>query len=415
MFKKLSGAQENTKMVTGLEFLWASAGIVANMLWLAIKRFRDPLKAIKVVRQLMDTRNDFKTKHNRMVKCNGRYYMNLHTPGWPSLAFDRGIDHAFNVYSGNTTASLFSFIFSITNKCGFHCEHCVEWDQLNAGDSLDVDTLIRIVHRFHELGVCQVHLSGGEPLNRINDILSILESVPSGIDFWVFTNGYNLDYHKAFVLRKHGLTGVVISLDHYDPDKHDTFRGVPGSFQRALNAARAARAHGLLVAFSCCATNEFIRTGYLDRYVSVCKKAGASFIQLLEPEAVGHYAGQKVQLTNESRHKLEGLFYEVNFDPSFNAFPIVSYPAMVKRDIGCQGKGLHYLYVSSEGFVQSCPFCRKKMFHFSDPDLKDRIISLRTASCSVFNDPPHNVESTEYGKIIPFSQGRSLNRNITIK
>jgi MoaA/NifB/PqqE/SkfB family radical SAM enzyme len=152
-----------------------------------------------------------------------------------------------------------------------------------------------------------------------------------------------------------------------------------------LQAAQEARANGLLVAFSCCATNEFVSAANLERYATVCKQAGASFIQVLEPEAVGHYAGKAVQLTAAHQKTLEAFFYRLNFDPRFAAFPVVSYPALVKREAGCQGKGLHYLYVDAEGFVQSCPFCRKKLFHATDIHLGQRIRALRSSGCQVMD------------------------------
>jgi MoaA/NifB/PqqE/SkfB family radical SAM enzyme len=379
--------KNRNKIITGLEFKIVQLLIGLNVIWLSLLRFGSPWKTLKFAAKVINTRKDFKTTHPKIAKSGHKYYMNLYTPGWPSKAFNRGINHSLNLFSQSPATSLFSLVFSITNKCGFQCEHCVEWERLNQRDMLSAFDLAEIIKRFYELGISQVQLSGGEPLNRMDDILFILDTVPKEIDFWIYTNGYNLSARKAAQLKKHGLKGVIISLDHYEAGRHDQFRGIHGSYQRALQSARNTVNNGLLLAFSCCATNNFVSRKSLLSYAKVCRDAGASFIQFLEPEAVGHYRDKKVTLSKENKDMLEDIFYLLNFDVSYKGYPIVSYPAMVKRQNGCPGRGLHYLYIDADGFVQSCPFCKKKLFHTSSPNLEQNIHSLRGSVCSMIEFP----------------------------
>ena len=62
--------------------------------------------------------------------------------------------------------------FSHYQKCGFQCEHCFEWNELNRPERLTGIYLKKIIDQFQELGISQVQLSGGKPLNRFNDFLS---------------------------------------------------------------------------------------------------------------------------------------------------------------------------------------------------------------------------------------------------
>ena len=103
-----------------------------------------------------------------------------------------------------------------------------------------------------------MQLSGGEPLNRLNDIFYLLDNSPGGIDFWLYTTGFSLTTSKAVQLKQQGLTGITISLDHHLEEKHDAFRGVKNAWLRALQAAHYAHNAGLAVCFSICATKEFI-------------------------------------------------------------------------------------------------------------------------------------------------------------
>ncbi|WP_202552197.1 radical SAM protein [Ginsengibacter hankyongi] len=390
-----SNKTKNNKIVAGLEYRLASLLIGMNVVWLALLRYKNPWRAFHLAAKVINTRDQFKTTHPKIAKRANKYYMNLHTPGWPSKAFNRGIHHSFNLVSQSPDISLFSVVFAITNKCGFQCEHCVEWENLNRKDSLSAYDLVTIIRRFHHMGISQVHLSGGEPLNRLDDILFILDSVPEGIDFWVFTNGYNLSAEKAARLKEHGMTGVIISLDHHEQERHDQFRGIRGSYQRALQSAQHVVDSGLLLAFSCCATNEFISMNNLESYASVCREAGASFIQFLEPEAVGHYRQKNVALNKKNKELLEHFFYRLNFDASYSGYPIASYPAMIKRHNGCPASGLHFVYIDADGFVHACPFNKKKLFPASSTILEKNIRSLRETGCSMIEFTSKSKDSAK--------------------
>jgi MoaA/NifB/PqqE/SkfB family radical SAM enzyme len=383
-----SGNKNKSKIITGLQFEIVTLLIGLNVIWIALWRFRSPWKSLKFAARVINSRKNFKTAHPKIVKSGFKYYMNLQRPGWPSKAFNRGINHSLNHFSQSPAISLFSLVFAITHKCGFQCEHCVEWEQLNQRDTLSAPDLVEIISRFYGLGVSQVYLSGGEPLNRMDDILFILNAAPKEIDFWIYTNGYNLSARKAEQLKKHGLKGVIVSLDDYDPERHDRFRGVSGSYQRALESARNAVNNNLLLAFSCCATNDFVSRKNLLSYAKVCRDAGASFIQFLEPQAVGHYQNKEVGLSKKNKEILEYIFYLLNFEYSYKKYPIVSYPDMIKRQNGCPGRGLHFLYVDAEGYVQSCPFCKRKVFHTSTHNLAHEIRSLRESACSMIEFSP---------------------------
>jgi len=376
-------ADKKNQIIRGWKFRVAGFLSGLHVVWLSLKRFRYPWKAFHYVKALSHRRKAYRNTHQKIVKGNNKYYTNLYSPGWPSKAFDRYIHHSLDVFFPETKFSLFALAFAITNKCGFQCEHCVEWEQLNRKDSLSAGDLVTIIKRFQQLGISQVQLSGGEPGNRFEEILYILDAIPEGIDFWMYTNGYNLSAEKTAMLKAHGLTGVLISLDHYDPEEHDRFRGVKGSWERALQSATHVVDSGLLLAFSCCATNDFISINNLDQYAKVCRNTGAAFIQLLEPEAAGRYKQKNVSLTPKNRKTLERFFELLNFDEAYSDYPIASYPALIKRMNGCTGSGLHFLYLDADGYVHACPFCKKQLFHALDPGLENKGRLLRKRGCSL--------------------------------
>jgi MoaA/NifB/PqqE/SkfB family radical SAM enzyme len=381
-------------------FSGARQHLIRLFMWLTIvliafRVFRNPLLALRKTKKLRQLRNRFRNGHrlNKMARIGRRYFFTYNAPGFPSLAFNRYITH---LLQNNT--SIHTLLFGITKKCGFKCEHCCEWENLNRPETLSRQDLLRIVRRFQRLGISQLQISGGEPLNRFADILFLLDNMQPGTDSWVLTSGYNLDVEKALTLKHHGLTGITISLDHCEEGAHDSFRGVKGSFQRALHAAGCAAHAGLAICFSICATNAFVSEENLARYAALARESGASFIQILEPKAVGHYANQPVSLLPGQIAKLEQFYEQMNYDdPAFASCPVISYHGYYSRRIGCAGSGKDYVYVDTDGDVHSCPFCRHKLFSALDDDLGPNIQRMKRNGCRVpfVPDPPTKTLTPE--------------------
>jgi MoaA/NifB/PqqE/SkfB family radical SAM enzyme len=361
--------------------------IWVNVLAIALLKTKNIKKAFKSLMQLRAARNQYRNQHVplKYVKTGRRYFVNYNTPAFPSKAFNRYVSHLLNRFS-DIPGSLNTLVFAITRKCGFQCEHCCEWEVLNKPEVLSKEMLLAIVQRFHQLGVSQVQLSGGEPLNRFSDILFLLDNAPKGVDFWIYTSGFKMTPGKARLLKKHGLRGVTISLDDYREEMHDRFRGIKGAYRRALDAARFADNAGLLVCFSLCATREFIAMENLLNYAQVAKDAGVAFIQILEPKAVGRYAGHDVLLQPHHQHILEAFSETINYNPLYAAYPIVTYHGAYTRRIGCSGSGKDYVYVDTDGYVHKCPFCQRKIFHALDDAYKTHLLEMRAKGCSLLSN-----------------------------
>ena len=358
-----------------------------NIFMVAIKKFGDPVVAFQKIKQLKKLRDQHRNYRPSLKYSftGNKYFINYNTPAWPSKAFNRYISHLLNRTSTNTKTSLNTLVIAITKKCGFQCEHCCEWENLNKPEALSKEDLLLIIQQFQKLGVSQIQLSGGEPLNRFNDILFLLDNVLPGTDLWLYTSGYQLTQEKAKLLKKHGLRGITISLDNYDEELHDVFRGKKGSHQRALQAAQHATQSGLTVCFSLCATKQFISIENLMRYAEVVKNAGTSFIQILEPKAVGHYAGQNVTLNEHHQRVLEQFSEMMNYEKAYSSYPIITYHGHYSRRIGCSGSAKDYLYVDTDGDVHNCPFCQRKLFSALDDSLTDFIAEMKRKGCGVYN------------------------------
>jgi MoaA/NifB/PqqE/SkfB family radical SAM enzyme len=356
--------------------------------WLGLKNYQNPLKVLKAGKGLAALRRRFMGQHRirKVAQVNGRYFWDLYTPGWPSASFDRFHEAEMSrITPIPIKTNRFTNIYlAITKKCSLRCEHCFEWEALNGREKLSLPDLKQIVQRFQEMGVAQIHLSGGEPMLRVPDMAELLQSAGKETDFWVLTSGLNFTLENARKLKKAGLTGAFISLDHFEPEVHNLFRGSEKSFAWVQEAVRNAKAVDLLTCLSVCVTRAFVTEANLMAYARLAKEMGVAFIQVLEPKAVGHYKGKEVALQPEQIQLLEEFYLKLNFDKQFKDYPIICYHGYYQRQIGCFASGNRSLYIDTDGDLHACPFCQTKMGNALAPDIDMAIEQLQSAGCHSF-------------------------------
>lgn len=382
------GVSKSVRKVSGFSKHCIKICIKINILWLAWKKFHNPLLVFRKVRQLHTLKSDVRQGRQipQYLYIDGRYYINYVIPGWPSKAFNRFVNHQLNHFLETPIPSLATLIFAITKKCGFQCEHCCEWDNLNQPETLQRSDLLGIINKFHALGVAQIQISGGEPLNRIKDLTAVLEKAPRDIDYWLYSTGHSLSLEKAASLKQSGLTGITFSLDHYLAVKHNQFRGVTDAFEKTLQAIQFAKSASLAVCLSVCTTRDFVTAENLERYIDLASRTGVHFIQFLEPKAVGHWEGKNVTLRLSQLDLLSTIYLQHNFSKEGKAIPVISYHGEVTRTLGCSGAGKDYVYVDTDGDIHNCPFCQQKLCSALDNNLETNIMRMKSRGCCIYSD-----------------------------
>ena len=162
----------------------------------------------------------------------------IETPEPPALDLPEGVP------------PLTSFYLYLTNGCNLACRHC--WitprfvnGEPDPGECLDLDLLKGAVAEAKPLGLRSAKLTGGEPTlhPRFVEIADYLTS--EGLSLTMETNGTLIDEPLARHLKeKTNLWFVSVSLDGPDAASHDPFRGVPGSFEKAVRGLKALAAAG---------------------------------------------------------------------------------------------------------------------------------------------------------------------------
>ncbi|NNK10971.1 MAG: radical SAM protein [Flavobacteriaceae bacterium] len=240
------------------------------------------------------------------------------------------------------------------------------------------------VQKLQDLGTAQIHFTGGEPMLKLKTVLSILKKAPKDSNFWMNTSGLKLTDTNARALKQAGLTGVFISLDHFEEEAHNRFRNYKDAFYWATTGAKNAINNGLVVAFSICTTREFVKEDHIIKYMELARDVGVHFVQFLEPKSVGHYKDKEVALSDRQVKLLENTFLIMNYSPGYLSYPIITYHGYYQRRHGCFSGGNRGLYIDTDGDINPCTFCHRKSGNILDANIEEKIEQLTAVGCPEF-------------------------------
>lgn len=132
----------------------------------------------------------------------------------------------------------------MTRRCNLKCVHCYAQAEGERGsDPISTEQAKAMIDDLAAFGAPVMLFSGGEPLVR-RDLPELASYATSrGMRAVISTNGTLIDRDMAKRLREVGLSYVGISLDGGE-EIHDKFRGVPGSYRRALEGLEYCREEG---------------------------------------------------------------------------------------------------------------------------------------------------------------------------
>jgi MoaA/NifB/PqqE/SkfB family radical SAM enzyme len=118
----------------------------------------------------------------------------------------------------------------VTGRCNCKCPTCLWRD--NEADELESDVIERLYRGAKQAGFVMNAIWGGEPLLRQDLGRLCRSSRQNGMITTVITNGFLLP-DRANEIGKE-IHSIIVSLDYPDSEGHDSFRGLPGLFARAI-------------------------------------------------------------------------------------------------------------------------------------------------------------------------------------
>ncbi|MDT8400770.1 MAG: radical SAM protein [Bacteroidales bacterium] len=360
-----------------------------NIALIVFSSYKNPFKVLRILSAIKAKRKNLLGLQpiSRFIKSGRRYFFSDNIPGWPSRAF-RGYFRAELIRTSGTNGISvpFSTVFiSVSSRCPLRCLHCYEWENLSDRETLSLEQLKDIINKVKEYGAFHIQFSGGEPLMRMDDLQILIRYAGDGADVWINTSGFGLTREKALLLKKAGLTGAEISLDHWDEGEHNRFRANAQAFRWAGEAVKNCNEAGLVTCLSLCTTSSFVTRENLDKYADLAMRWGVSFIRVLDPRKTARFNGQETELSGAQIQMLEDFFLNASSPGSAPNYPIVSYPGYHQRRIGCMGAGNRYIYIDPRGEIHACPFCRGSAGNALTVSIEDTVATLKARGCHQYS------------------------------
>jgi pyrroloquinoline quinone biosynthesis protein E len=174
----------------------------------------------------------------------------------------------------------------LTHRCPLGCPYCSNPLALDAReDELDTATWARVFREAAQLGVLQVHLSGGEPGAR-RDLVDITAGAHAvGLYTNLITSAVGVTGKTLGALAEAGLDHVQISIQDSDAASADHIAGYEGAFARKRALAAEVVRHKLPLT-----VNAVVHRANIDGIVEMVDLAlalGASRIEIAHVQYYG--------------------------------------------------------------------------------------------------------------------------------
>jgi MoaA/NifB/PqqE/SkfB family radical SAM enzyme len=228
---------------------------------------------------------------------------------------------------------------------------------------MDLETLDSIIIQGKDLGIHFFLFSGGKPLIRKKDIITLCER-HSDCAFLAFTNGTLIDDGFADEMLRVKNFVPAISVEGFESET--ALRRGQGTFARVDHAMEILKRKKLAFGLSCCYTSLNTETIGSEEYFDWMVEKGAKFVWLFTYIPVGHSAHTNLMVSAEQR-----VFMMHQVRKFRETKPIFSMDFWNDGEYveGCIAGGRRFLHINANGDIEPCAF-----IHYSDSNIKEKTL-----------------------------------------
>jgi radical SAM protein with 4Fe4S-binding SPASM domain len=268
--------------------------------------------------------------------------------------------------------------WNLTRKCNLKCSHCyINATPNELKDELNTEESKRLIDQIAEVSRPLLILSGGEPLLR-NDVYELVRyGTEKGLRMGLGSNGGLIDAEVARKLKESGIKTVSISIDSPIPEQHDEFRGVSGSWQKAVDAIKALRANDVLVQVNTTLTQQ--NYNQIDDIMSLSEQIGVENFHLFFLVPTGR--GAKIaDISTAMYEEMITNTFAKTAKHKLNVRPSCAPQFMrIAKDMGIDMRqwirgcvaGLYYCRVYPNGGITPCPYLPVKLGNIREKTFKE--------------------------------------------
>ncbi|MGB9914159.1 MAG: radical SAM protein [Candidatus Bathyarchaeales archaeon] len=231
----------------------------------------------------------------------------------------------------------FLVVWDFTHKCNLRCKHCYSDSGAAAQPELTTEEALAVVDQLADAGVTALAFSGGEPLSRKDFFEVAGHAAKRGLYVSVATNGTLLTKENVEKLKQAKINYVEVSIDGATAETHDSFRGTPGAFERALAGLRNCVEANLCACIATTATKSNIEE--MPAILDLAEKIGVARFTYFNFVPTGR--GKKLynqDISPEEREKLMLHLLE-RMSKGFKVTILTTAPQLARVALQCQGNG----------------------------------------------------------------------------
>jgi pyrroloquinoline quinone biosynthesis protein E len=178
-----------------------------------------------------------------------------------------------------------SLLCELTYRCNLQCAYCYNPLDLNAyRDELDAATWERVLSEAAELGIVQIHFSGGEPTLRPDLVRLVAHASGQGLYTNLITQGTFLDDALLRALGGAGLDHVQISVQAPEEELADAIAGTR-VHSRKLEALRRVSDSGFALTLNCVLHRS--NHDMIEGVIALAEEFGVSKLELANVQFYG--------------------------------------------------------------------------------------------------------------------------------
>lgn len=249
----------------------------------------------------------------------------------------------------------YTLVAELTHACPLSCAYCSNPTFSPRGALLSTDAWLRVFEEAAELGVLQLHLTGGEPLLRKDLERLVFRARELELFVVLITSGIPLTRERLRQLKEAGLDALQLSFQDVVPEAALRVSG-----KDYLEAKRQVAQWTVELGIPL-TVNVVLHAGNIDRvpqFVGLGRALGAGRVELANAQYLGHAFQNRAALlpsTDQIRRSREAVRTELAVHGPHPEIVLVLPDYHAGRPRACMnGWGTRYLVVAPNGLALPC-------------------------------------------------------------
>ena len=250
-----------------------------------------------------------------------------------------------------------AILAELTHRCPLQCPYCSNPLALEASSAeLDTAQWKAVIKEAADLGVLQIHFSGGEPTARRDLEELVAASAAEGLYTNLITAGVLLSKERLAALAEAGLDHVQLSFQDSEAAGCDRIGNYRGGFEKKLDCARWVKEIGLPLTLNMVVHRQNLE--HLEDMLALAEKLAAQRVEIAHVQYYGWaYLNRSslmptraqleraTEIVDAARERLKGIMVIDYVVPDYYA----------RRPKSCMGGwGRQFLNISPAGKVLPC-------------------------------------------------------------